>query len=81
MAVDESIFTELHRALDSPAPVASLREVVRKELAAGVPRQEVLDQLEALRYEFRETGTEGQEDAVLDVMDFVSGWCSPHVRL
>lgn len=54
---------------------------MRKELAAGVPRQEVLDQLEALRYELRETGTEGQEDAVLDVMDFVSGWCSPHVRL
>jgi hypothetical protein len=29
----------------------------------------------------REAGREKDEDAVMDVMDFLVGWCSPHMRL
>lgn len=25
--------------------------------------------------------TEEEDDAILDVMDFVAGWCAPHMRL
>lgn len=81
MAVDEGIFTTFHRALDSATPLASLREAARRQLAASVPREEVLDQLEALRFELRDAGKEGLEDIVLEVMDFVSGWCALHVRI
>jgi hypothetical protein len=34
-----------------------------------------------LRIELRGGGRSDQEDVVLDVMDFVSGWSSPYMQL
>lgn len=81
MGIDEGIFTAFHRALDSSAPLANLRAVVRDELTASIAREGVLAQLESLRFELRDSGRESQEDVVLEVVDFVSGWSSPHMRL
>lgn len=56
--------------------VMRLRVVVKEALAAGTPRAEILAALEDLR------GHEPEhDDVVLDVMDFVEGWSSPHVSL
>jgi hypothetical protein len=69
-------------ALDSPRPLATLRDLVKHELhARHGDRDVVLGELEALRGELRRGGREDLEDVVLEVMDFVAGWCSPHVRL
>ena len=46
-----------------------------------MPRREVLGQLESLRIELRGSERGDEEDVVLDVMDFVSGWSSPHMQL
>jgi hypothetical protein len=83
MAVNEGmdIHGALLEAVHSRAPLSDLRSLVRDELAADIPRKEVLEQLEALRQELREAGEESQEDVVLDVMDFVTGWASPHMRI
>jgi hypothetical protein len=60
----------------------SLREVVAHELHdRHVDRDVLLDELESLRAELREADREDLEDVVLEVMDFVTGWASPHVRL
>lgn len=56
--------------------VMRLRVVVKEELVAGTPRNEVLAALEDLRAHDPE-----REDVVLDVMDFVVGWSSSHVSL
>ena len=56
--------------------VMRLRAVVKEALAAGTPESEVLAALGDLRSHVPE-----HEDVVLDVMDFVVGWCSPHVSL
>lgn len=56
--------------------VMRLRVVVKEELVAGTSRNEVLAALEDLR-----THDPKREDVVLDVMDFVVGWSSPHVSL
>jgi hypothetical protein len=40
-----------------------------------------LEGLEELRFELREEGREDAEDTVLDVMDFITGWSSPHMRI
>ena len=42
-------------------------------------RRQVLNDLEEFRELLREHGED--EDVVLDVMDFLTGWCSPHERI
>jgi hypothetical protein len=34
-----------------------------------------------MRYLLRQLGRETEEDPVMDVMDFLVGWCSPHMKL
>lgn len=69
-------------ALDSKSPLAALRSLVENELhERHADREVILAELEALRGELRRSGREDTEDVVLEVMDFVAGWCSPHVRL
>ncbi len=82
MAINEDIFLAFHQALDSSRPVMEIRDLVRsEELESGVSRSEVLGQLESLRIELRGSDREAEEDVALDVMDFVSGWSSPHMQL
>jgi hypothetical protein len=77
MKIDEAI----ERALRSAEPVFGLRAFAGDLLAQGMSREEVLSALEAVRRRLREGGRDADEDAVMDVMDFVVGWCSPHMRL
>lgn len=69
-------------ALASSNPVERLREAVAHELnVAGTERDVVYRALDQLRLDLRRAGQEAEEDAVMDVMDFLTGWCSPHRRL
>jgi hypothetical protein len=72
--------SDMDAAVHSAAPLAELRSLVRQELEASVPPEQVLEKLEALRSRLP-ADEEAEEDVVLDVMDFVTGWCSPHMRL
>lgn len=53
-----------------------LRRAAEHELRAGTPRDQLIMRLEELRSGL----SDSNEDAVLEVLDFVTGWCSPHVR-
>jgi hypothetical protein len=33
------------------------------------------------RQQLRQAASEAEEDAAMDVMDFLVGWCSPHMKL
>jgi hypothetical protein len=68
-------------ALAKPDPVLRLRDVVKELLTQGQEREEVLDELEHLRDALGRAGQEKTGDAVLDVMDFVVGWASPHMKV
>lgn len=81
MAVNEDILAAFREALHASQSLTRMRALVRDELEHGVPRREVLGQLESLRIELRGNGRAAEEDVVLDVMDFVSGWSSPHMQL
>ena len=50
-------------------------------LDAGYPREQLIEDFEALRAHFEQQGEEEREDAVLEAMDFLYGWCSPHMKL
>jgi hypothetical protein len=58
-----------------------LRDLAREKLGQGYPREQLLEDFEYVRAELRDREEEAREDAVMDVMDFLYGWCSPHMRL
>lgn len=79
---DQAMMQERFRgALAREQPLCSLRDEVRMALAQGQDREVVLAGLERLRQALDEVGQAEQEDVVLDVMDFLVGWCSPHMKL
>jgi hypothetical protein len=75
--IDERI----EKALSSNAPVQELRNLASHLLAQGQTREEILDLFEHARHTLRQADREAEEDAVMDVMDVLVGWCSPHMKL
>lgn len=77
MQLDESI----EQALRSPEPANQLRSLVKQRFAEGMDKAVVLTAFEKARQELRQAGRPVDEDAVMDVMDYLVGWCSPHMKL
>jgi hypothetical protein len=76
-----NIEDQLDEALKSEQPLEHLRRIVQGLLAQGQDRDAILKELENFRNVLREMGREEDEDIVLEVMDFLVGWCSPHMKL
>ena len=74
----DSVF---ERALRSTDPVAQLRELAIERVNQGNTREAVLGEFEQVRRQLRSADREEDEDHVTDVMDFLTGWCSPHMKL
>ena len=68
-------------ALASSAPLWELRGVVRGLRAASQEREAIMADFERFRLVLQAAEREAAEDTVLEVMDFVAGWCSPAMRL
>ena len=58
-----------------------LRKVAGDALAQGYDRNALIEDFENVRARLDERGEEEQEDAVMEVMDFLYGWSSPHMKL
>ncbi len=71
----------MERALAAPEPLLELRALAQQLLAQKSDRAAVLASFENSRQRLREQDREADEDAVLEVMDFLTDWCSPHVRI
>jgi hypothetical protein len=71
----------IEQALGSPEPVRELRTLAQRLLERGEAREAVLSLFERARQQLRVADRENDEDAVTDVMDFLVGWCSPHLKL
>ncbi len=72
---------QLDAALRANQPAECLRELVERLLEQDYDRQKLAAGLESFRDRLRAEGGEGDEDIVLEVMDFLAGWCSPHMAL
>ena len=68
-------------ALAAPEPTLALREAVVRARTAGAERDAVERQLRALRGHLQRAGRDADEDVVLEVMDFLAGWSSPHMTI
>jgi hypothetical protein len=77
----EAMAQRVAQALRTDAPQTALVALVRALLAEGFDEGEALGVLERARAQLRQEGREADEDAVLEVMDLLVGWCSPGARL
>ena len=70
------------KALHSANPVDSLRALVHELSAEGYRKAQIVAIFEQLLSQLQnEPVREADADAVRDVLDFLVGWCSPHVKL
>ena len=69
---------EIKEALKKQAALQTLREIVCRYKHSGGTQQEAYITLEKIRCEQIE---ESSEDRILELMDFVSGFCSKEQRI
>jgi hypothetical protein len=81
MGVQPMIDQGIEQALTSSEPVTEPRNWVQHLLAEGQTREAVFELLERARQQLQQADREIDEDAVMDAMDFLVGWCSPHMKL
>ncbi|MCK5525189.1 MAG: hypothetical protein KAI83_18840 [Thiomargarita sp.] len=75
MCIELSVLKE---ALQKRSHLEKLEQIVKDFLVKGYSKESILAEFE----DFRETTTdEDYEDVVLEVMDFLVGWCSSHKRI
>ncbi len=72
---------ELWTALRSESPVDALTTVVLAWKARGITAAEAEQRLTAFLHVVMSAGVLDEDDPVRDVLDLVTGWCSPHSRL
>ena len=77
MPIDECF----EQALHSPDPVGQLRSLALQLSAQGLPTAAIIDRFEATRQQLRSVDREADEDAVMDVLDCLMGWCHPEMKL
>lgn len=70
--------TLLRKALQEQRTMEELRSIVETLLNKGYEEDTLLTELEAFR---EQSEDDPYEDVVLEVMDFLTGWCSPHMRI
>jgi hypothetical protein len=58
-----------------------LRKYAREKLDAGYSNEQLYTDLRYLYRDVSERGNEELEEAITDVMDFLTGWCAPDARL
>jgi hypothetical protein len=84
MGLGEDVRERLFKLVDTTRParlLIPLRDFARDVLAEGYPREQLLEDFEYIRAELRERDDEAREDAVMEVMDFLYGWSSSHMKL
>jgi hypothetical protein len=74
-------FEDFMSALESERPYESIKEVVKASLSADAAREDLRLRLEAFRTELRGAGRDADDDVVLEVLDDLTGWASPHRKL
>ncbi len=76
-----SVEKQFNEALSAEHPLWGLREVVQSLLAQGQEHDALIAALERFRGSLHDTGRDKDEDIVLEIMDFLTGLCSPHMKL
>lgn len=77
----EAKLHELARTREPGEFMDALYDLSRELLDSGYPCEALLEDFKHLIFELREHGDEEREDAVMEVLDILTGWCAPSARL
>ncbi|MEX1263096.1 MAG: hypothetical protein WEE66_04020 [Actinomycetota bacterium] len=72
---------DIESALASEHPLDALSSEMKRLLADGWTRPQLLALLEEVRETLRVQQRDSDEDVVLEVMDFLVGWASPGAKI
>lgn len=67
----------LEEAITAERPLLELGKVVQGLLERGWEREELVAALESYRADLLQAGREEESELILDVLDSLTGWCSP----
>ena len=73
--------SELNKALQAENVLGALYETAVSMKNGGVSKENTYAQFEALRAKHSQDKDETIYNAILDVMDCIVGWCSPHLKI
>lgn len=73
--------SRFEQAFGYDQPMLRLRAEVEQLLIEGYDRDLLYSQLDAFRSVLLASGRDADDDVVLEVMDFLTGWCSPDMNL
>jgi hypothetical protein len=71
----------LREAIDQSWSLNDVRDLLSDWILEGVTQDDLRNALRGLRADLQANGLESEEDRLLEVLDIVEGWCSPHLRL
>jgi len=74
---DPDWFAIFEKAIDTSEPTNSLRKSIVILRNDGFTPEELQVKLELFRKKLLTENREDDDDVVLDVLDFLVGWCSP----
>ncbi|MDQ4071013.1 MAG: hypothetical protein M3203_16315 [Actinomycetota bacterium] len=69
------------KALEAHKPLEAMRQLATERLSEGSTREQIRNELEQLRRQLQAESREADEDIVLEVLDLIEGWCSPHMTI
>ena len=81
MGMEDKYRVRIEEGLLGPAPHERLAAIAIELSSDGLGQDEILQIFESFRAELRLADRKTDEDVLMDVMDRICGWCSPHVRL
>jgi len=68
-------------AFNAQIPLQALRAELIQLRTEGHEKEVLLTTLEKCRTHLQQTNRENDEDTVLEAMDYLVGWCSPHMEI
>jgi nucleoside 2-deoxyribosyltransferase len=78
LTLDRSAILNL---VESARPLSDVRELLLSWAEAGASREAIRSALNEVRSQLRVAGREAEEDRVLEALDLVEGWVSPHLKI
>ncbi len=73
--------TLLEEAFRADNPLEELRNRIQAMVSQGYEREKLIQELTDFALDLRAGNRERDEDLITDVLDFLTGWCSPYMKI
>ncbi len=73
--------TLLEEAFRADNPLEELRNRIQAMVRQGYEREKLIQELTDFALDLREVNREKDEDLITDILDFLTGWCSPNMKI